>query len=96
MIEIREMFVGTKEYLDVPITASVMLNAQPVQIRIGPNGAWMDADWQGNPDYTRTASVLLGGSNVLPPVGLYKVFALVTDLTEIPIFEVGTLKVSQG
>lgn len=85
---------GSREYLSVPITAPVELDAQTVEIGLqaiaSPRTAadWYTAAWTGDPGTTRTAQILVGpGSSPSVgeiPAGVYSVLYRVTDTPEIP------------
>jgi hypothetical protein len=77
------------EYLRVPVTASVTLDTQPVEMALTPRSgtsptapvSWETATWTGLPGTTRTARLLIGP---LTP-GTYDCWVKVDAGDEIPV-----------
>jgi hypothetical protein len=77
------------EYLRVPVTASVTLDAQPVEMALTPRTgntatppvSWETATWTGPTGNTRTARLLIGP---LSP-GTYDCWVRVDAGDEIPV-----------
>ena len=88
------IFDDSREYVDLPITSSVELDAQTVEIglRLIDTGAdlltWYPANWIGTAGTTRTARILVGpgGSPSVGEIepGVYAVRGRVTDTPEEP------------
>lgn len=86
----HQLVRGTIEYLDVVLTADVVLTGT-VEISFDRE-TWTAASWQGDPATTRTARILLDTTN-LTGQG-YTVFVRLTDNAEIPIIDAGALQLS--
>lgn len=90
------------EYLHGPVTASVTLDTQPVQVAfVTPSSAtpsdatsWVDAEWEGTAGTTRTWRVLIGPGTSSPlPAGAYGVWVRITDTPEVPVRKHDTLTI---
>ena len=82
------------EYLDIPITASVPLDDQTVEIALARSTAarteddWQPATWQGEVGTTRVARL---EPFTAPGRGTFLIFARVTDSPEIPVIRAGRI-----
>lgn len=89
------------EYVHVPVTASVLLDTQAVELAFltttqPPDDAttWVSATWQGDPDKNRTCRVLVGPATPTPLApGTITVWVRVHDTPEIPVRQAGQIKV---
>lgn len=96
----RIMYVGTVEYLSIPLTPSpdvaeedwVTFDQQAVAISFDAE-TWLAATWVGAAGTSRTCQVLMGDSNALPSRGSWPVYVRVTDTPEIPIVRAGSLEI---
>lgn len=92
----------TTEYVYVPVTADVSLNAQPVEIAIIPvtqeepaEEDWYTAAWAGAAGLTRSAKLLVGPDETVTLVdGKYTIWARVTDTPKVPVLKSGLLIVT--
>lgn len=80
------------EYLNVPVTSDVTLDAQPVELAVvqgqPAEDDWQTAAWQGSAGTTRTARL----EPFIPPgTGTYSVFVRITDSPEVPVFRAGRI-----
>ncbi len=85
------------EYVRVPVTASVTLDLQTVEMALTPRTAtglppetpvsWLAAQWVGDAGLTRSCRTLIGP---LTP-GAYDCWVRVTDTPEIPVRVAGTV-----
>lgn len=88
------------EYLHVPVTASVLLDAQTVELTVltgapDETTSWIAATWTGDAATTRTARLLIGpGTQVPLATGTWQVWVRVTDTPEVPVRSAGTLKIT--
>lgn len=83
------------EYLHGPVTASVVLDTQPVEVAIEPktksspdaDTVWHTAEWVGDPGTTRTWRLLIGQQSTIPLVGgqQYNVWVRIVDAPEQPV-----------
>lgn len=90
----------SKEYVHVPVSASVELNTQTVEFAFlttgTPDGAttWTAAAWEGSPANTRTARLLIGPATAMPlAAGSYTVWVRITDVTETPVRQAGSITI---
>lgn len=90
------------EYLHGPVTASVTLDAQPIQVAFvtpasatpSDTTAWVGAEWEGTAGTTRTWRVLIGPGTSSPlAAGTYAVWMKLTDTPEIPVRKHDTLTI---
>lgn len=84
---------ASKEYIHGPVTASVVLDTQTVEIAftaktasVDDTTAWVPAEWEGDPGTTRSWRLLIGPGTATPlSPGVYQVWVRVTDVTEAPV-----------
>lgn len=88
----RAIIRGSTEYLDVTVHCDFTLSAQPVAFSFDEGSTWLTAAWIGTAGTTRTARLLIDGTNTPAGTGA-KVYVKVTDATEIPILNAGRLNV---
>lgn len=92
----------TTEYLHIPVTGDVDLDAQVVAIAVIPVGQeepaddeWHEAAWVGAVGTTRSARVLIGPEEDLELAnGTYTAWVKVTDTPEIPVRKSGLIRVT--
>lgn len=90
---------GTVESLEVSVSApaanpTALVESTSVLISIDGDVTWFTAQWVGPPASTRVCSVLVGGSNPLPPVGETSIRVKLVGAnggTESPILDAGPL-----
>ena len=90
------------EYLHGPVTASVTLDTQVVEVAFVtpstavPNDAtsWVTAEWEGGANTTRTWRVLIGPGTPAPlAAGAYSVWVRIHDTPEVPVRKHDTLTI---
>lgn len=91
---------GSVEYVTATVTADVALtDATTVRLaltRRGEDHDWIDAAWTGAEGTTRacrTSNPVTFDTDTIPG-DLVDVFIQLTDSTEIPIIEAGTIKIT--
>lgn len=93
----------SKEYLKAPVTASVELDTQTVEVaflptaQTAPDGttSWLAAEWAGGPGTTRDWRILIGpGTTAELGTGQHAVWVRVTDVTETPIRKHDTITIT--
>ena len=90
------------EYLHIPVTSDVTLDAQPVSlaftataVRLDDAVMWNDAEWAGDPGTSRTCRLLTGpGAAAAPGPGIWNVWVKVTSSPEIPVRHAGQIKIT--
>lgn len=88
--EPRIVWRNSEEWIDVEVTADVVIDAQPVHMSFIPHPYnWIVATWQGAPGNVRTASVM--GTDANLPDDNTEVFVRITDTSEKPIRSAGPL-----
>jgi hypothetical protein len=82
---------SSTEYVKTPVTCSVTLDTQTVEISIDSKATWLPAVWTGSPGTQRTART--ADPVVFSTIGLHHVYVRVTDAPEVPVMSAGTIKV---
>jgi hypothetical protein len=82
----RSVYRRSTEYQVVTVTANNTLDTQPVEISVDNQATWLTAAWTGSPGTTRSARVLLNGSNMPAASSPHPVFVRLTDSPETPVF----------
>lgn len=85
--------VVSKEYLHGPVTASVTLDTQVVEVAFlaaagKPDGSttWKAAEWEGTTGSSRSWRILIGpGTTAALAAGIYSVWVRITDSPEQPV-----------
>jgi hypothetical protein len=92
--------VVSVEYLHVPVTSSVVLDTQDVELAFLTTGTpaeitpWLTAEWIGDPGTTRTCVLLIGpDTDAELSKGTVSVWVRVHDTPEIPVRQAGTIKI---
>lgn len=97
------IYAVSVEYIQGPLTASVPLDTQVVEVAFLPvtqpvpddTTSWITAAWVGNAGLTRSWEILVGpGTTAVLPAGKYTVFSRVHDTPEVPVRKHDTLTVS--
>lgn len=94
------LYSVSTEYLHAPITASVTLDQQTIEVAFVTGTApddqtsWVTAEWEGDAGTTRTWRVLVGPGTTSPlPAGSYTVFSRLTDSPEEVVRKHDTLTI---
>lgn len=92
MTTTRQILRGSTEYLEVTVTSTITLDAQPVAFSFDRE-TWLPAEWTGTAGTTRTARALVSDANLPQPRSVTPVYVRVTDNPEAPVINAGTLSI---
>lgn len=99
---VAEIPAQSVEYLHGPVSASVVLDDQAVEVAFlakdekapDEQTSWIPASWEGEPGEARTWRLLIGPGTASPlNPGTYTVWVRVTDSPEEPVRQHGPLKI---